>query len=98
MKAYKIAALPGDGIGPEVIDAGMQVLDAVAAREKTLRFDFERFCLELGLLSRARSLHSCGWARTPAHLRRHLLWCGGQPSGARPHLAMGSAARDRASF
>ena len=31
MKTYQIAVLPGDFIGPEVIDASIEVLDAVAA-------------------------------------------------------------------
>ncbi len=30
MRSYKIALIPGDGIGQEVIPAGMQILDAVA--------------------------------------------------------------------
>ncbi len=30
--AYRIAAIPGDGIGPEVVAAGRRVLDAVASR------------------------------------------------------------------
>ncbi|WP_284262273.1 tartrate dehydrogenase [Roseicyclus amphidinii] len=33
MQSYKIAAIPADGIGPEVIEAGLAVLEAVAARE-----------------------------------------------------------------
>jgi len=32
MRTYKIAAIPGDGIGKEVIPAGLKVLDALAAR------------------------------------------------------------------
>ncbi|KAK9327526.1 hypothetical protein V1520DRAFT_365342 [Lipomyces starkeyi] len=38
---YKIASMPGDGIGPEVIDAALDVLDAVArySGEFTLSFD-----------------------------------------------------------
>ncbi|MFZ4808774.1 MAG: tartrate dehydrogenase [Hyphomicrobiaceae bacterium] len=32
MRRYKIAAVPGDGIGTEVIQAGVAVLEAVAAR------------------------------------------------------------------
>ena len=32
MKKYRIAAIPADGIGPEVINAGLEVLDAVARR------------------------------------------------------------------
>ncbi len=31
MKTYKIAAVPGDGIGKEVIAAGIEVLNALAA-------------------------------------------------------------------
>ena len=44
MKTYKIAAIPGDGIGKEVIAAGIEVLDALArARRRALRFRFDHF-------------------------------------------------------
>jgi tartrate dehydrogenase/decarboxylase/D-malate dehydrogenase len=43
MKTYKIAAIPGDGIGTEVIDAGVEVLDALAKREGTFAFHFDHF-------------------------------------------------------
>ncbi len=33
MNSYRIAAIPGDGIGTEVIAAGLEVLAALAARE-----------------------------------------------------------------
>ena len=33
MKTYKIAAIPGDGIGKEVVGAGLEVLVACAARD-----------------------------------------------------------------
>jgi tartrate dehydrogenase/decarboxylase/D-malate dehydrogenase len=33
MKQYKIASIPGDGIGVEVIDAGLRVLHALAERD-----------------------------------------------------------------
>jgi isocitrate/isopropylmalate dehydrogenase len=32
MNAYKIAAIPGDGIGTEVVSAGVDVLHAIAKR------------------------------------------------------------------
>jgi tartrate dehydrogenase/decarboxylase/D-malate dehydrogenase len=32
MHSYRIAAIPADGIGPEVIGAGLEVLDALASR------------------------------------------------------------------
>ncbi|WP_018700731.1 tartrate dehydrogenase [Amorphus coralli] len=43
MKTYKIAAIPADGIGPEVISAGLQVLEAVEQREGGFRFEVEHF-------------------------------------------------------
>ena len=43
MKTYRIATIPGDGIGKEVVPAGRQVLDALAASSSTFRFGFEDF-------------------------------------------------------
>ena len=43
MKAYRIATIPGDGIGKEVVPAGQQALEALAASSTTFRFDFENF-------------------------------------------------------
>ncbi len=43
MRRYKIAAIPADGIGPEVIGAGETVLQALAARLGDVRFDVETF-------------------------------------------------------
>ncbi|WP_079226878.1 tartrate dehydrogenase [Pseudomonas putida] len=43
MNNYKIAAIPGDGIGVEVIAAGVEVLQALAARRGTFTMDFEHF-------------------------------------------------------
>lgn len=43
MKTYRIAAIPGDGIGKEVIPEGQKVLQALAARDPALQFEFESF-------------------------------------------------------
>jgi tartrate dehydrogenase/decarboxylase / D-malate dehydrogenase len=43
MTRYRIALVPGDGIGKEVIPAGRQVLEALAAADPSLDFDFENF-------------------------------------------------------
>ncbi|MDP3356094.1 MAG: tartrate dehydrogenase [Polaromonas sp.] len=43
MKSYKIACIPGDGIGKEVVPAGQQVLQALAAAQKSFCFDFTSF-------------------------------------------------------
>jgi tartrate dehydrogenase/decarboxylase / D-malate dehydrogenase len=43
MREYKIAAMGGDGIGPEVIAAGLEVLDALAARDGGFKFKVDDF-------------------------------------------------------
>jgi tartrate dehydrogenase/decarboxylase / D-malate dehydrogenase len=43
MKTYRIAAIPGDGIGKEVIAAGIEVLNALAAREGGFAFHYDQF-------------------------------------------------------
>jgi tartrate dehydrogenase/decarboxylase/D-malate dehydrogenase len=43
MSSHKIAVIGGDGIGTEVVEAGVKVLEALAALEPDLAFDFERF-------------------------------------------------------
>jgi tartrate dehydrogenase/decarboxylase/D-malate dehydrogenase len=43
MQNYSIAAIPADGIGPEVIEAGLEVLEALAAQRGDLQFNFKHF-------------------------------------------------------
>ncbi len=43
MKTYRIATIPGDGIGKEVIPAGQQVLEVLASTSSSFRFEFEAF-------------------------------------------------------
>ena len=43
MKTYKIATIPGDGIGKEVIPEGRKVLEALAAQNSSLNFEFQDF-------------------------------------------------------
>ena len=46
MKTYRIACIPGDGIGKEVVPAGQQVLEALAAssaNQTGFQFEFESF-------------------------------------------------------
>ncbi|MDE2121268.1 MAG: tartrate dehydrogenase [Betaproteobacteria bacterium] len=43
MKTYRIASIPGDGIGKEVVPAGEQVLDTLAVGSGRFRFEFKRF-------------------------------------------------------
>jgi tartrate dehydrogenase/decarboxylase/D-malate dehydrogenase len=43
MKTYRIAAIPGDGIGTEVIAAGIEVLEALAERDGTFQVNVDHF-------------------------------------------------------
>ena len=43
MKTHRIASIPGDGIGPEVISAGVEVLRAVAERDGGFEVEVETF-------------------------------------------------------
>ena len=87
MKTYRIASIPGDGIGGEVISAGLEVLEAVAARAgfalEVGHFDWgsERY-LETGAMMPADGLDqlrpydaiyfgSAGDPRVPDHVS---LW------------------------
>jgi tartrate dehydrogenase/decarboxylase/D-malate dehydrogenase len=42
-RSYSIAAVPGDGIGSEVISAGIEVLQTLAERSGDMRLEFEQF-------------------------------------------------------
>jgi len=43
MKTYSIAAIPGDGIGTEVVSAGIEALQAIARREGGFAFKVDHF-------------------------------------------------------
>lgn len=43
MKTFKIALIPGDGIGPEVVAEGVKVLKAIEQLDKNLAFNFTTF-------------------------------------------------------
>jgi tartrate dehydrogenase/decarboxylase/D-malate dehydrogenase len=43
MSRYRIAAIGADGIGPEVIDAGLRVLSTLESLDPDLRFDVKSF-------------------------------------------------------
>jgi tartrate dehydrogenase/decarboxylase/D-malate dehydrogenase len=43
MRRYRVALIPGDGIGREVIPAGVEVLNALARRDGAFELTFDRF-------------------------------------------------------
>lgn len=42
-KTYSIASIPADGIGPEVVEAGIEVLKALAETQQTFGLDFTNY-------------------------------------------------------
>ena len=43
MRTHNIAVIPADGIGKEVIPAGVRVLQEIADRDGSFRFEFKTF-------------------------------------------------------
>ena len=43
MKTFNIAVIPGDGIGPEVVEEGLKVLNAIAEIDGSFCFNFVKF-------------------------------------------------------
>ena len=43
LRRYRIASVPGDGIGPEVIAAGLEVLEVLAARSGAFALDIDHY-------------------------------------------------------
>lgn len=43
MRTHRIAAIPADGIGPEVVESALEVLDVLASRDGGFRLDVTPF-------------------------------------------------------
>ena len=43
MTQHRVAVIPADGIGPEVVSAGLQVLDAMMQKNPNLKLEFTHF-------------------------------------------------------
>ena len=42
-KSYSIASIPADGIGPEVVEAGIEVLKALAETQQSFDLEFTNY-------------------------------------------------------
>ena len=93
MRTFRIAAIPGDGIGTEVIAAGVEALEACARRDGGFAARLRPFRLGLGALQEDRRLHAGGRPRPDQGPRRHPVRLGRRARRARPHHAVGPAAR-----
>ncbi len=73
MREYSIAAIPADGIGPEVIDAGLAVLNALQQRLGDVRFNVKNFDWGSDYYKRARRDDAGRRADQLKRIRRDLL-------------------------
>ncbi len=95
MKTYRIATIPGDGIGKEVVPAGQQVLEALGrAQTASFAFEFENFdwggdyFREHGVMMPDDGLDAL---RDKDAI---LFGSAGDPAHSRPHHAVGPAPED----
>jgi hypothetical protein len=94
MKTYRIATIPGDGIGKEVVPAGQKVLEALATASSNFKFEFQNFdwggdyFREHGVMMPDDGLSANQrQGRDPLRFR-------GRPAHPRPRHAVGSAPED----
>ena len=50
MKTHRIAVIPGDGIGPEVVDIGLEIMNKIAKKKMDLRLPFDIFPLAQSII------------------------------------------------
>ncbi len=92
MREYSIAAIPADGIGPEVIAAGLEVLQTLTQKAGGFRLKVG-LSVGLGLLQKARCDDAAKRPQTPWTVRRSLFWCRRRSRRAGPHHALWRYAR-----
>ena len=94
MKTYQIATIPGDGIGKEVVPAGQQVLEALAAASSALPVRVRELRLGRRLLPRARRDDAGRRPGRTARQGRDPVRLGRRSAHPRPHHALGPAPED----
>ena len=93
MRTFRIAAIPGDGIGKEVIAAGVEVLEACAKRDGGFAVAFDHFDWGSERYKKTGAFMPDERPRPDQGPRRHPVRLGRRARRARPHHAVGPAAR-----
>ena len=92
MKTYRIATVPGDGIGKEVVPAGRQVMEALGGG--SFAFQFENFDWGGDYYRQYGVMMPESGLETLRGKDAILFGSAGDPHTSRPHHAVGSAAQD----
>jgi tartrate dehydrogenase/decarboxylase/D-malate dehydrogenase len=98
MKAYKVALYPGDGIGPEVTDAAVAVLSAVAKKSRTFDLAFERFDWGMPHYERNGRVAPDDFLTTLARFDAIYLGAVGWPARLPDHITLAPLIRLRQAF
>src|SRR5262249_57621996 len=93
MKTYKIAAMGGDGIGPEVVKAGVQVLNVCAERDGGFKLEFKNFDWGSDYYRKHGVMMPRGWCRPAPQVRCHPVRRRRCARHSRSHNALRSPAR-----
>ena len=97
MKPYRIALYPGDGIGPEVVDATLAVLDAVQQRSR-FRLEYERFDWGMAHYDRYGRVAPEDFLETLRPFNAVLLGAVGWPARLPDHVTLAPLIRMRQAF
>ena len=92
---FRIAAIPADGVGLEVVEAGRAVLDSLAGSSGgRFTFEWKDFPWGSEYYGEHGQMMADGRPRRAQDLRRHLLRRRRLARGPRPRQPVGSAAED----
>ena len=94
MRRYRVAVIPGDGIGREVIPAGLEVLQALAEREGGFAWTFDCFDWGSDAFSRHGPDDAARRSRADQEPRRDLFRRSGLAGRDRSRQPLGPAPRD----
>src|SRR6478672_6982135 len=97
MSLYQVALYPGDGIGPEVIDASVAVLDAVQ-RRAGFRIEYERFDWGMPHYERHGRVAPDDFLSTLRRFDAILLGAVGWPARLPDHITLAPLIRMRQTF
>ncbi len=90
MARHRIAVIPGDGIGKEVMPEGLRVLEA-AGRKFDIQWKFDEFDWSCDYYEKHGTMMPEDALERPQEARLRLLRRRGLARhGPRPHLAVGS--------
>jgi tartrate dehydrogenase/decarboxylase/D-malate dehydrogenase len=94
VKTYRIAAIPGDGIGKEVVPAGQTVLQALAEASGKFTLQFTSFGWGGDWYRAHGEMMPADGLDALREMDAILFGSAGRPAHSRPHHAVGPAPED----